>query len=180
MPTSDLACWPTILNEAWQHRQRHHDGPWSVLDVGPGRGKGAGLIREYVDPAAIIDGVEAEPRYLDDRYFPACAYDRLLVGQDVLAMTQADLAEYDLVLMVDVIEHLELDPAVSLLQRIPGCIVVCTPSTWFQNPEAAQGWPTEEHKSLWTVHHFTGLGFTANTERGGIIASRRAAWETHI
>lgn len=153
MPTSNLALWPDIIGAIAQ--VPHH----RVLDVGPGHGKASVLLREYLnDPPDTLDCVEMWPAYVDQFHLNRL-YDRVYVGdvtgtewtvdgQPVLANLQ--LPRYDLVLMGDVIEHLELEPALDLLGRIRGRTVICTPTEWFDNDPHGQHPPTEQHVSHWT------------------------------
>ena len=148
MPTSNLACWPSILNLVWKVQ------PHRILDVGPGWGKAGILLREYVGcpPIERVDAVEAWEPYVTDRM--RAIYDEVFV-MDVADMTDDELASYDMVLMVDVLEHMERDDAIKLLERIPGRIVICTPRDYFQNPEWEEI-PPEAHRSVWTYNDFDG------------------------
>lgn len=161
MPTSNLAMWPMILQLAKEVKPRR------VLDVGPGHGKGAVLLREYVGcpPIERIDAVEAWEPYVTPRL--RAAYDTVLVV-DVLDMAEHDLASYDLVLMVDVIEHLEKGDGLALLERIPGRVIVCTPMEFFQNPQHLQI-PPEAHWSLWSLADFAGRVEMDASQLGGVL-----------
>lgn len=151
MPTSNLQLAPRILHLIWEVTHQL-DRP-SVLDVGPGLGKYGVLVREYVHRQAIVDAVEAEPRYITPRL--EAIYDTV-AHDDVArwANRRVDFPPYDVVLMVDVIEHLDKPDAMAALERIPSWAVICTPRHWFQNPEAAD-WPTETHRSHWEAEDFT-------------------------
>src|SRR4051812_32602371 len=97
--------------------------PGSVLDIGVGYGKWGFLIRESLDWNSgrvdraewrlRIDGVEVHPYQspLHD-----WVYDRIL-WSDVFDI-QDELVGYDLVVMSDVIEHLDKNAALSLLTRL--------------------------------------------------------------
>jgi hypothetical protein len=162
MPTSALALAHHLVNLAEQTRAD------SILDVGPGYGKYGVLLREYLNhKPSELSCVEAERRYLDGAraILHVEAYDEVYLG-DVrdptwtpfvalasgLAVTVPNrIAEFDLVWMVDVLEHLPKADGAALLEAIPGWMVVCTPSHFFQNPEALQGWETERHRSVWSL-----------------------------
>lgn len=144
MPSSNLVLAPSILAMAAEVKPRR------ILDVGPGNGKYGLLVREYLPPVESLVAVEAEPRYLDSFPWLATIYDALVPG-DVVEMTDDFLARFDLVLMLDVLEHIDHDAAVDLLRRIPGRVIISTPRDFFQNPEADQGWETERHRSIWTA-----------------------------
>jgi 2-polyprenyl-3-methyl-5-hydroxy-6-metoxy-1,4-benzoquinol methylase len=141
VPTSNLAVWPHLL---WLVEEAPHE---HVLDVGPGWGKAATLLREYLNVKPLrIDAVEVHKPYVDAHGLTRL-YDEVLVG-DVLELDPATLAGYDLVLMADVIEHLELAAAMELLARIPGRVVISTPEAFFSN---GPGLPeSETHRSHWT------------------------------
>lgn len=157
MPTSNLAIWPDILLALDQAPHRR------VLDVGPGHGKGAVLMREYLhDPLDTVDAVEMWAPYVD-RFHLDDLYDTVYVG-DVTAATwqragqpvdaQETLARYDMVLLGDVIEHIDTDAAMDLLRRIPGRVVICTPVEFFDNDPNHIHPPTEAHISHWTQSHW--------------------------
>lgn len=148
VPTSALEVAPVVL-----YLVETADPHETVLDVGPGRGKYGLLLREYLNaPPRRIDAVEAEPSYVDDRL--RALYDDVLVG-DVLDVPAEALEPYDVVLLVDVIEHLEKADGLELLSRIPGRIVISTPVDFFSNGPGLP--PSEEHRSHWTRADFDEL-----------------------
>jgi len=73
------------------------------------------------------------------------------------------LRENDLVLMIDVIEHLEEEDALELLdylKTITKCIIIFTPegdTLGFSNNDMDN--PLQEHKSIWTADEFEELAF---------------------
>lgn len=164
MPSSNLALAPTVIHLV--HLARPHR---KVLDVGPGLGKYGLLLREYLnDPPRIIDAVEVESSYVTRRL--RAVYDNVFVA-DVLTMPRDALAEYDVVLMVDVIEHLEKDAGLELLGRIPGRVVICTPAEFFSNGPGLP--PSEEHRSLWSAADFAAIR-TIDVDAsalGGVVVS---------
>lgn len=151
MPTSNLAVAPHVLALV---EQVPHE---SVLDVGPGWGKFATLLREYLNTKPDrIDAVEAWGPYIHDHHLERLydvVYHGTVVGPlwigPASSVHRADevLAAHDLVLMVDVIEHIDKPAALALLDRIPGRVVICTPVDWFHNGDGLP--PTEEHVSHW-------------------------------
>lgn len=166
MPSSNLALWPAIIHLAWELKPR------LVLDVGPGHGKGAVLLREYIGcpPIERVDAVEAWPGYVTERLL--CLYDHVY-GCDVLELADHELEVYDLVLMIDVIEHLEKDVGAELLARIPGWAIVCTPESFFENPEHEEI-PPEQHRSLWSVADFGDRVEHDASQLGGVLVRLRA------
>ena len=163
MPTSSLAVAPAVL---WSVAEVE---PASVLDVGAGWGKYAVLLREYLNvKPSRIDAVEAHAPYVDAHRLRVL-YDDVIVG-DVVDVADERLAVYDVVLMVDVIEHIDKARAVDLLDRIPGRVVISTPVEWF---DTGPGLPsTEAHVSHWAVDDFVATGRLeaySEVERGHIV-----------
>ena len=98
MPTSRLAVWETLL---WYIHEVPH---LTVLDVGPGHGKAAVLLREYLnEPPEFIDAIELHPPYVE-AFGLRHLYDHVIVG-DARELTDRQLAIYDVVVMADVIEQ---------------------------------------------------------------------------
>src|SRR4051812_14135317 len=126
MATSFADQIPTILYAVQMLKPRR------VLDIGKGFGKYGFLIHEYcgidvtkkpspdqmmkTQSLVKIDCVDVNPDYS----FPHLEhfYDKMLL-RDVSSEFE-DLGDYDLVLMVDVIEHLEKDAAHRLLDFFLG------------------------------------------------------------
>jgi 2-polyprenyl-3-methyl-5-hydroxy-6-metoxy-1,4-benzoquinol methylase len=129
--------------------------PKRILDVGCGYGKYSVLLREYLDPDPIVDGVEAWEPYVKNHGLKKL-YSTLYVS-DVLDLSQEVLDKYDMVMMGDVIEHIEKDAALALLSRIKGWVIIATPFDHFHTGEGLP--PTEAHVSHWTLPDF------AQTER---------------
>lgn len=128
--------------------------PKKILDVGCGYGKYSVLLREYLDPDPVVDGVEAWEPYVKKHGLKKL-YHKLYVS-DVLDLTQEELDEYDLVMMGDVIEHIEKEPAIELLSRIKGWVIIATPFDHFHTDEGLP--PTEAHVSHWTIEDFANTG----------------------
>lgn len=179
MPASNIALAPAILHLIWQVRPAGR--PLRLVDVGPGWGKYAVLIREAVDPDADLTGVEAWPPYVT-RHRLEHLYNRVLIADILTALDPAnptgravasELDRADIVLMVDVIEHLPKAPALQLLHRIPGHIVICTPDQFFENPADLP--PPEAHISHWTPEDFHATGRVDHLEivLGGVLTRLR-------
>lgn len=174
MPTSNLHVAPYALHLIWEVRPV--DRPLRVLDVGPGWGKYAGLIREYVDPEARVVALETwEPYVKQFDLWSKYAY--VAVG-DVTAQSAWWLSAFDVVFMGDVIEHIDKEPALALLDRITTHIVVSTPRDFFHNPA---GLPDPEtHRSHWTLDEvrahprFDGYSPEALERYGGLVFRLRS------
>jgi len=161
MPSSYMGNVPLIV------RTMARLEPRRMLDVGPGYGKYGFLFRERVDDfrwERVLHGVDVFADYLE-RSRMSGLYDRLFIGH----FLEVEIVElYDLVLMVDVLEHFSdsegeraLEKALSLAPRV----LVSTPLSYEQGP--MYGNRHEAHLSEWPA------------ARLDQFARRRgAAWET--
>jgi 2-polyprenyl-3-methyl-5-hydroxy-6-metoxy-1,4-benzoquinol methylase len=150
---------------------RIEPSPAHILDVGCGYGKHGVLLREYLDPTPIVDGVEAWEPYVEPHRLRGI-YDNLFVG-DVLTYTERQLDPYDLVVMGDVIEHLEKAAALDFISRVRGWLVIATPVVHFETDHDLP--PTERHVSHWTEEDFAATGRLEHTEQryGALIVRLR-------
>ena len=80
-----------------------------ILDVGPGRGIYGSLLKEKF----IVDCVEIFPRYITD-YNLKEIYNKIYIS-DILNF---DYSDYDLIIMGDVLEHINLQSAQKLINDI--------------------------------------------------------------
>ncbi len=146
--------------------------PASVLDIGKGFGKYGFLIHEYAGidnkkkidhsftlkelSSINIDAVEADESlmlpYLKD------IYNNIYFG-DVTKIYPA-LPNYDLILMIDVIEHVYKNDALAVLNYFlkNNCkIIIATPKDFFQQDLYESDF--EKHVSHWTKNDFNKLGY---------------------
>jgi hypothetical protein len=142
--------------------------PASVLDIGVGLGKYGLLAREYLElwgqPLSNewqgkpgwqrrIDGIEAYERYLNPVHH--YIYNQIHIGNaiDILPRLKD---RYDLVLLIDVLEHFDHDDGLRLLtlckQRARN-LIVSTPRD-IGHQEKSWGNPFEAHRFQWTDSHF--------------------------
>ena len=156
MPTSDHHNIVPILSVI-QNLQ-----PRSVLDIGCGFGKYGVLIREYLDVwqerleplswKTHIVGVEAFAPYKNP--IIEYVYDEVHVGP--AEQVVPSLGSFDLVLIADVIEHLERSAAVALVKRcleISTVLIISTPREFYPQGDVF-GNPYEIHRILWRVTDF--------------------------
>lgn len=139
--------------------------PSSVLDIGVGFGKYGMLLREYLkfwSPAddlgtrsEIIDGIEAFESYITpgQKYY----YDSIYIGNalDVLPSLQ----HYDLILLIDVLEHLDAEEGnrlLTLCQKKAGHILISTPIK-MNVQGTVYGNDYEIHKYQWKPKDFERL-----------------------
>jgi 2-polyprenyl-3-methyl-5-hydroxy-6-metoxy-1,4-benzoquinol methylase len=142
--------------------------PKSVLDIGSGFGKFGVLCREYLELwdgrqkyefNRRIDGVEVFQQYISPlhRY----VYDNIY-NENILDIVQKLKIRYDLVLLIDVLEHFEKDQGKELVKTLlkkNGGIIISTPKK--PSPqEDAFGNIYETHRSVWSKEELRELGFT--------------------
>ena len=149
--------------------------PSAILDVGCGLGLYGMLCRIHLDlyyDGAFykkleglspwntrIEGIEGCKTYLP--FIPSWAYDRIHAGNalDILP-TLAD-KQYDLVLILAMIEHLSLEQGMELiaqLRRVSQAIILSVPKNWQE--QQIEGYPLETHRSHWTEQNLRDAGFT--------------------
>lgn len=83
--------------------ERHHLTPQSVCEVGSGAGGVLAQLQEYLDPSCTFDGYEVSPEALQRS---KCKENEKLHYQQKDFSKEGD-AHYDLMLIVDVVEHVE-------------------------------------------------------------------------
>ena len=144
--------------------------PTTMLDVGKGFGKYGFLAHEYVgiptrerpDPTQTmaqqseltIDAVEVEPTFLWP-HLPHI-YRKVYVGK--IEDLQLELPDYDLVLMADVIEHIEKSRAEQVLRgflKRGSKVIIATPRNFFHQDLYDSEF--EEHVSHWPPHDMRAL-----------------------
>jgi SAM-dependent methyltransferase len=136
--------------------------PRSVLDIGCGFGKYGVLIREYLDVwqerlepdtwKTRIVGVEAFAAYKNP--IVDYVYDQVHVGPAEQVVNT--LGSFDVVLIADVIEHLERSAAVTLVNRcleISPVLIISTPREFYPQRDVC-GNPYEIHRILWKATDF--------------------------
>ncbi len=132
--------------------------PQSVLDIGIGFGKYGFLCREYLelwdgrdkynDWQRRIDGIEAFEGYITPLH--KMIYSNIYVG-NALDIVPALTTYYDLILMIDVIEHFTLKDGLNLLEACAQRARACVISTPLEvtSQQSAFGNEFETHRSRW-------------------------------
>ena len=129
--------------------------PRRVLDVGPGWGKYGLACREYLDRIERLDAIEVPQGRLPTQ---DAIYDRVEEA-DVRDHSNERFAGYDLVLLIDVVEHMTRAEGHKLLRDIcttGASIIAATPKLWFEQRDVRN--PHEEHLSHWTWDQFAPYG----------------------
>ncbi len=137
--------------------------PQSVLDIGIGFGKFGFLCREYLelwdgrdqynDWRCRIDGIEAFESYITP--LQRQIYSNIYAGDALKVVPTLD-TYYDLILLVDVIEHFSIEDGQRLLRDSSKCARGCIVSTPLvvSAQKDAFGNPYETHRSQWAQEHF--------------------------
>lgn len=169
--------------------------PGSVLDVGTGMGQYGFLLRTNlehinlfeVDGSAArqrarsswalrIDGIEGYATYLTPVH--DYAYNQVLVGNAMDILPTLGDRSYELVLAIDILEHLSADDGRVFLAhciRIASrAVLVSTPKEFV--PQDVPANPLENHRSVWTEGELRQLGFTTTlaNDESWVVVHRRA------
>ncbi|HEY4056573.1 MAG TPA: hypothetical protein VGM39_08185 [Kofleriaceae bacterium] len=130
--------------------------PRSVVDIGMGAGKYGFLLREQTDFAHYrnrrdrwklhIDGVEGFADTVGDHQ--RAVYNDIFV-EEALAFSQTNKRNYDVALVIDIIEHFVPAEGQALIENIlkfADYVIVSTPRGYFSQ---AHENPLEHHRSWW-------------------------------
>lgn len=118
MPSSDISLIPHVCVRIRKSM------PNSILDIGIGFGKYGFLAREYTDISELryqpdmwqtrIDGIEIFSDYVGD--LQRKIYNEIYIGDAFDCLKK--LGDYDLILFIDVIEHLSKEKGLELVELI--------------------------------------------------------------
>jgi glycosyltransferase involved in cell wall biosynthesis len=164
MPTSYLEATPVVLALV------RAEQPKSILDIGVGFGKYGMLLREMFEIpferyepeswTVRIDGVEGCPDYRNPVHDHV--YDSVRYG-DIRELID-ELPDYDVILMIDIIEHFEKAEGLKLLDRVMAharkAVIVSTPLDPAKEQEYYQHYPLEQHWSRWSEVDFVSYDCT--------------------
>jgi cyclopropane fatty-acyl-phospholipid synthase-like methyltransferase len=145
------SCSPEVIPEIIQKVREIK--PNTILEIGVGCGKWGLLCFEYLKfwhgVTPTIDGVEVFPEYKN----PAYGIYRTVYYDDIINIENSIRIEsYDLVLAIDVIEHIEKEKARNILNKAKRYLV-STPGYW--NAQGAVfGNEHERHVCLWKDSDF--------------------------
>ncbi len=129
-----------------------------VLDIGCGRGINGCLLHGSRD----LKGTELIGIEINDNYIKACKEHNIykrIINHRLPEITLPDKS-IDLVLCIEVIEHLTRKEGLKLLDEIDRVcksrVILSTPNMFFQTIEGEDG---DMHKSLWTIKDFRSRGY---------------------
>ena len=176
MPTSTWRSITPILDIIMDLKPR----PARVLDVGIGSGKYGFLCREYLhywedhlfntSSEIVIDGIEVFPDYVDT--LQREIYNHLFIADAMEILPRFKNDAYDLLILIDVLEHCDELTGLNLLQecqRVAQVVIVSTPRVFVHQPPK-WGNPAEEHKSLWSAKTLKACGACWFTQAENQIA----------
>lgn len=148
MPSSYVDSYPPIVKLLIERQPRR------VLDIGPGWGKYGLACREYLTDLETLRAIEVPPGRLPTQ---DVIYDQVYTC-DARKLVTFDLfwQRFDLVLLIDVIEHMPLQDGHTLLhaiQRNGAEALVATPKLWIEQHDDHN--PYETHVSWWYWDEFT-------------------------
>src|SRR3989344_5395590 len=143
--------------------------PKSILDVGVGFGKYGVLAREYLDLWAgaqksrddyrqwqtKVDGIEACQNYLTPLH--SFIYNQIHIGNACNIMPSIKNLSYDLILLIDVLEHLNYKDGRELLNQLRWIgrnVLISTPKI-MGDQGALYGNEFEHHIHQWQKTDFT-------------------------
>lgn len=162
MPSGPVSPIPYVMFMIVQYR------PQSILELGVGFGKWGYLFREYAEITQSfddharynrdhwkvrIDGIEGYEPYITPAH--RHIYSNIYVGDFCKIIKTA--AEYDVIFMGDVIEHVPKEKAFELLDdclaRAKKAVILTTP-LGFAEQGSACGNEFERHQSGWSIEDF--------------------------
>lgn len=152
--------------------------PRSVLDVGAGMGQYGFLLRTKLESLNLfhiegdrgwlrpreewqvrIDGIEGFAGYITPVH--EWAYHDMLVGEALTLLDGIETDRYELVIAIDILEHLDKEPGLRLLEEMrrvaARAALVSTPKEFHEQDVPAN--PYENHRSLWTREELAASGF---------------------
>jgi len=160
MPSS---CYTQISIIVWLIKSIN---PMKMLDVGIGFGKYGFLAREYLelwdernkynDWKRQIDGIEGCPSYITS--LQKTIYNKIYYMNVLHALAELDAKRitYDLIIMIDVLEHFDRETGLSVLKKLTKIgknVVISTPKK-VSNQGAVFNNPLEEHKHEYKPEDF--------------------------
>jgi len=134
--------------------------PKKILDIGIGNGRYGFLCRDLLDTPfednpnrIIMEGIEGYEKYVTDIH--RLVYDKIYLGNCIKIID--DVAnDYDLILFIDVIEHLDKEEGKLFLDKLrkkSKNIIVGTPKG-FTKQDDVYGNELERHRSGWNTSDF--------------------------
>lgn len=140
--------WSSSEGKDWVVQRVRELQPASILDIGPGAGTYAQLLRPVLDPATKFHAIEIHEPYVE-RFGLRDLYDRIDIGD---ART-VKFPRLDVVILGDVLEHLTLSEAedVWFKARAAAKLAVFLSIPIVPYPQGeCEGNPHEAHIETWS------------------------------
>jgi len=134
-------------------------GKLSVIDVGCGKGIWGYLLRALRENVVYLCGVDLTQSYL--QFIKERNIYNDLVLCDSIYLPFRDKS-FDIVLLSEVIEHLEKKQAYAMLKQLEKTakkLILITVPQGFVKQEAVGGVDAEKHRSAWYANEFKKLGY---------------------
>ena len=151
MPESNPSNREPIIAEL----RNMHTSKLKILDVGFGYGNFGELIKLDLRKRTHLTGIEIFPKYKNSKWN---YYDNIIIG-DIL--TEIDtLSKYDVILAIDIIEHIKKKKALCLLDRFRNkceILIISIPIIDYPQGEV-YGNKYEAHLATWNINEFLNLG----------------------
>lgn len=154
MPISDYRHIPQVLDEVYRLQ------PERTIELGIGFGKWGVLLREVLDAMyghcrtdqwnRMIWGVEGFARYRNPCWDTYTGVDICDFTSDTSNGMTWNLAGWDLVLMMDSLEHLEPEIGAAFLDSLVMCnkqVIISVPNGYMPQDEAVYGNELEKHRT---------------------------------
>lgn len=143
-------------------------GARKILDVGCAYGKYGLLIREQY----LSDKTEVEITPIDDIQIDAVEYTKYFYDRPALEYIYnkvikgsvfdiEDFSEYDLILLIDIVEHYSKEEIKQLLDRIDCKVLISTPKRVVMYKEHYYG-DAHPHICQWTAEDFKGIDYSTD------------------
>ncbi len=137
--------------------------PKKVLDIGVGNGRYGFLCRDILDTPfedhpnrIILEGIEGYEKYITDIH--RILYDKIYFG-NCLQLIDEMKDDYDLILLIDVIEHMDKEDGMLFLQKLikkSRNVIIGTPKG-FTTQDDVYGNELERHRSGWLPSDFKSI-----------------------
>jgi len=175
MPTSE----PAILTPICEEIIRLSPEIKSALDIGVGIGKWGVLLREYTDIflhwrfykkewRTIVDGIEIHEAYKNPVWG---VYNRVFIG-DAREILVKKVKHYDLIVMIDVLEHFTREDGERLLKIMSEKCKYAIVSYHNCDQKDVRDNKHEDHLSKWSDEDFKTHKKLAGTELSGVYLLR--------
>lgn len=153
MPIGCSSIVPVVMNEVWSTNKFLPNQP--ILDLGIGMGFYGACVRQWIDQGydfkTKLFGIEGFEKYRNPTWD---LYDEVIIGDIFYSVDDLAVADFGVILLLDVIEHFDKDRGYELIGKLrkllhpSGKLVIATPGLFFEQGNV-YGNEFERHRSLW-------------------------------